>query len=89
MCMAINPWQLGIPNMCGIVGLFVNHFLAKANKLQSHRGPDAYADGIWFDVGLGIGRAHRRLFSLNFLPIWAQPSLAMIVWPMSVIQYSH
>ena len=48
--------------MCGIVGYFGSFepaFLAKANELQSHRGPDA--DGTWFDVDAGIVLAHRRL----------------------------
>ena len=72
--MAINPCRLGIPDMCGIVGYFgsfVPEFLAKANELQSHRGPDA--DGIWFDVGAGIGLAHRRLSILDLSPAGAQP----------------
>ena len=60
--------------MCGIVGYFGSFgpaFLAKANELQSHRGPDA--EGTWFDVDAGIGLAHRRLSILDLSPAGAQP----------------
>lgn len=60
--------------MCGIVGYFGSfapELLAQANRLQSHRGPDA--DGVWFDSGAGIGLAHRRLSILDLSNAGAQP----------------
>jgi len=63
--------------MCGIVGYFGSfapEYLAQANRLQSHRGPDA--DGIWFDSGAGIGLAHRRLSILDLSSAGAQPMVS-------------
>ena len=63
--------------MCGIVGhfgCFAPEFLAQANRLQSHRGPDA--DGIWFDSEAGVGFAHRRLSILDLSPAGAQPMVS-------------
>ncbi len=77
MYMALNPCRLGIPDMCGIVGYFgsfVPAFLAKANELQSHRGPDA--GKTWFDGDAGIGLAHRRLSILDLSPAGAQPMVS-------------
>ncbi len=60
--------------MCGIAGYFGSFTpkqLARADSLQTHRGPDA--DGMWFDSGAGIGLAHRRLSILDLSPTGAQP----------------
>ena len=63
--------------MCGIVGhygSFAHEWLAQANGLQAHRGPDA--EGIWSDSGPGIGLAHRRLSILDLTPAGGQPMVS-------------
>jgi asparagine synthase (glutamine-hydrolysing) len=63
--------------MCGIAGhygSFAPERLARASRLQAHRGPDA--DGIWFDSGAGIGFAHRRLSILDLSSAGAQPMVS-------------
>ncbi len=63
--------------MCGIVGFigsFAAELLVEANRLQSHRGPDA--EGVWQDVDAGIGLAHRRLSILDLSPAGSQPMVS-------------
>ena len=63
--------------MCGITGFSGNYsgeLLKLASRTIAHRGPDA--DGIWFDVGAGIGLAHRRLSILDLSPAGAQPMVS-------------
>lgn len=63
--------------MCGIAGFFGNYSgesLERAGRAIAHRGPDA--DGIWFDMGAGIGLAHRRLSILDLSSSGAQPMVS-------------
>jgi len=60
--------------MCGILGYsgkFSADTLAKANKRQSHRGPDG--EGIFVDSDSGIGLGHVRLSIIDTSPLGNQP----------------
>ena len=65
--------------MCGIAGFFdpalreiqARSVLGAMADAVRHRGPDG--QGAWFDAGLRIGLAHRRLSILDLSPAGAQP----------------
>ncbi len=60
--------------MCGIAGFsgtFHPDFLARANEILIHRGPDDA--GVWFDAESKIGLAHRRLSIIDLTKAAAQP----------------
>ena len=60
--------------MCGIVG-YIGSFsperLDRANRLQSHRGPDA--EGVWIDDRSCVGLGHSRLSIIDLTPTGSQP----------------
>jgi len=63
--------------MCGIVGYigsFAPELLAQANRLQSHRGPDA--EGTWVASQSCVGLGHTRLSIIDLTPMGAQPMQA-------------
>lgn len=62
--------------MCGVVGfignvLNPNYSLKLMAQAIAHRGPDD--QGVWFDMGLGVGLAHARLSILDLSPAGHQP----------------
>lgn len=60
--------------MCSIFGVYGNlnqEKVADANRLLSHRGPDAF--GMWSDSQLPLTLAHNRLSILDLSPAGAQP----------------
>lgn len=60
--------------MCGIVGFmgsFAPERLRQANRLQSHRGPDA--EGTWIADQSCVGLGHTRLSIIDLTPTGAQP----------------
>lgn len=60
--------------MCGIggfVGDFAEELLWRMNKVMAHRGPDS--EGVFFDPGVGVGLAHRRLSIIDITESGIQP----------------
>jgi asparagine synthase (glutamine-hydrolysing) len=65
--------------MCGIAGLLYpslksedwQKYLEAMDATLAHRGPDD--NGLWFDVVVGVGLAHRRLSIIDLSPLGHQP----------------
>jgi asparagine synthase (glutamine-hydrolysing) len=53
------------------MGSFSAENLDRANRLQSHRGPDA--EGVWIDSKARVGFGHTRLSIIDLTPTGSQP----------------